>query len=49
MNRWVILKIIAIVTILLGMKMNHRPLTVIGVLLAAVGLFMSKKDLNKKF
>lgn len=49
MNRWIVLKIIAIVVILVGMKLNHRLITMIGVILAAVGLFMSRKNLSKKF
>lgn len=48
MNRWIIIKIIAIAVILLGMKFNHRPMTMIGVGLAAVGLFMSRKNIGKK-
>lgn len=49
MNRWIIFKIIAIVVILIGMKLDQRPVTMVGVILAAVGLFMSRKNLSKKF
>lgn len=48
MNHWIFIKIIAIIIILIGMKLNHRMMTVLGVGLAVIGLFMTRKNIGRK-
>ena len=47
MNRWIVMKIVAVIVILFGMKFNHRPITMFGVGLGVAGLFMSRQNIGK--